>query len=199
MFIQVIQGQVSDATGLRRQFEAWHTDLRPEASGYLGTTFGLTAEGYGIGMVRFATADDFADNQARAEQQAWWAETEKMFVVVTTHDSDAVDVFLVGGSDRAGFVQVMQGRIRDLARLNELEAEAIKTMQERRPDAFGSTRARYDDGAFTEFIYFTSEDEAREGEASEQSEADAAMMNALHSVLDAEAFYDLPEPWLYSA
>ena len=40
MFVQVIEGQLADREGLRRQLELWMTELRPGATGYLGTTAG---------------------------------------------------------------------------------------------------------------------------------------------------------------
>jgi len=40
MFIQVIQGKVADAEGLRAAMDRWGRDLQPGATGWLGTTGG---------------------------------------------------------------------------------------------------------------------------------------------------------------
>ena len=48
MFVQVIEGQVADRDGLRRQMDAWEKDLRPGATGFLGSTAGVTDDGYAI-------------------------------------------------------------------------------------------------------------------------------------------------------
>ena len=45
MFIQVIQGKVADAEGLRAAMDRWGRDLQPGATGWLGTTGGITDDG----------------------------------------------------------------------------------------------------------------------------------------------------------
>ena len=42
MFVQVIEGRVSDRDGLRRQMDKWESELRPGATGFLGSTAGVT-------------------------------------------------------------------------------------------------------------------------------------------------------------
>jgi hypothetical protein len=198
MFVQVIQGRTDDAAGLRRQFDRWQEEVRPGAQGYLGATFGVTADGEAIGIARFESAEAASRNSDRPEQGAWWNETEKLFSgPVTFHDSSDVDIFLAGGSDAAGFVQVMQGRVTDVARAKELEAKANETMPTVRPDVIGSVRARYGDGEFTEVVYFTSEAEARAGEAKPMSDEDAAEFADWQDVVKVDRWYDLTEPWFY--
>ena len=48
MFVQIIQGKVHDRELRQRQMERWLTDLRPGATGYLGHTGGITADGRSI-------------------------------------------------------------------------------------------------------------------------------------------------------
>jgi hypothetical protein len=196
VFVQVIQGRTDDAAGLRRQVERWDQELRPGATGWLGSTFGVTADGEAIGIARFESAEAAARNSDRPEQGEWWTETEKLFSgPVAFHDSSDVDVFLAGGSDAAGFVQVMQGRVTDLARARALEAKATETMPTVRPDVIGSVRARYGDGEFTEVVYFTSEAEARAGEAKPMSDEDATEFADWQDVVKVDRWYDLTEPW----
>ena len=45
MFIQVITGKVTDADGFRRQDQKWNDELRPGATGFLGSTAGTTSDG----------------------------------------------------------------------------------------------------------------------------------------------------------
>ena len=199
MFVQVIQGRAGDAAGLRRQFDRWREEVQPGAVGYLGSTFGVTKDGEAIGIARFESAEAAARNSDRPEQSAWWSETEKFFTgPVTFHNADDVDTFLAGGSDAAGFVQVMQGRVTDLARAKELEAKANETMPTVRPDVIGSVRARYGDGEFTEVVYFTSEAEARAGEAKPMADEDAAEFADWQDVVKVEKWYDLTDPWFFS-
>lgn len=199
MFVQVIQGKIDDPAGLRRQMERWQKELQSGAKGYLGSTFGVTADGEAMGIARFESAEAAAANSARPEQGEWWAQTEKLFSgPVTFRDSSDVETFLAGGSDDAGFVQVMQGRITDRARLEELEAKTMEQMQEQRPDVIGSVRAHHGGGEFTEFVYFTFEAEARKGEAKEPSEEDKAMFDEWQKLSSVDRWFDLTDPWLFS-
>ena len=110
MFVQVIEGRVSDREGLHRQMDQWMTDLRPGATGFLGSTAGVTDDGYGIAFARFESAAAAKANSERPEQGRWWAETEKCYSGdVTFTESEDVETFLGGGSNDAGFVQIMRG------------------------------------------------------------------------------------------
>ncbi|MBA2273162.1 MAG: hypothetical protein H0W21_04560 [Actinobacteria bacterium] len=167
MFAQVIQGRTGDAVALWNRLEEWDRSLKPGAAGFLGATSGVSDDGEFITIARFETEEAARTNSDRPEQGEWWAETEKLFEgEVRFYDSPEVDVSLGGGSDDSGFVQVIQGRVKDKQRLRELEVEAEAWMQENRPDFVGSVRAWQDD-EFSDFIYFTSEEEARIGEKKE--------------------------------
>ena len=45
MFVQVIEARTSDPEGLRKQLDKWMAELRPGATGYIGTTSGVAADG----------------------------------------------------------------------------------------------------------------------------------------------------------
>lgn len=200
MFVQVIQGKIKDAPGLRRQMDRWQKELVGGAKGYLGSTFGVTADGEAIGIARFESAEAAAANSKRPEQDRWWAETEKLFSgPVTFHDSSDVDVTLGGGSDDAGFVQVMQGRMHDLATARKIETQAMKDIEQHRPDLIGSLRVHHGDGGFTEFVYFTSEAEARAGEAKPPPPEAQALFAEWEQTMTVDRWLDLTDPWLFSA
>jgi len=199
MFVQVIQGKTKDPAGLRRQMDRWQKELMGGAKGFLGSTFGVTADGEAIGIARFESREAAAANSGRPEQDQWWSETEKVFSgPVTFRDSSDVDVSMGGGSDKAGFVQVMQGRIHDLATVRRIDTEAEKAIQQHRPDVIGSVRVHHGDGGFTEFVYFTSEREARAGEAKPPPEDAEAMFAEWEQAMAVDRWFDLKEPWLYS-
>lgn len=46
MFVQVFQGQISDAEQIRRAAEDWVQRLAPGADGWPGSTIGVTDDGY---------------------------------------------------------------------------------------------------------------------------------------------------------
>lgn len=198
MFIQVIQGKTSDAASLRRQSDRWDEELKPGAKGYLGTTGGVADDGTAIFFARFESEDAARANSDRPEQGAWWNETAKCFDgEVAFRDCREVDTTLAGGSDDAGFVQIMQGRVANKDRLKELEKEFMPRMQQMRPDVIGSVRA-WDGDRFVEAIYFTSEAEARKGEAAMGDSLPDEFQEFMSLTQDV-TYVDLKDPWLRSA
>jgi hypothetical protein len=104
MFVQVIQGRTGDAGQLRARMDQWVRDLSAGAIGWLGSTAGVTADGTGIALARFESADAARRNSERPEQGQWWAETAKLFDGdVSFHDCSQVHLFGRGGSDDAGY------------------------------------------------------------------------------------------------
>lgn len=199
MFLQIIQGQVGDVAGARQAIERWQLDLAPGAPGWLGATYGITDDGTLVAVVRFESKETAQRNSARPEQQAWWPEMERCFAgPVTFHDCDDVMQLLSGGSDQAGFVQVIQGQVRDRDRLYALAAQSGDVVAKARPDVIGATIAIDGTGFLTETVAFTSEQAAR---AAEQQElpADAAwLLEEEMSLLDNVRYLDLREPWFTS-
>ena len=200
MFVQVIQGRTSDAEGLRRAFDRWARDLAAGATGWLGTTGGITDDGRVIGIARFESAAAAAHNSDRPEQSQWWQETEKLFDgEVTFRNSEEVTVDLQGDPDRAGFVQVMQGRTTDPDRARELMALDPDKWAEFRPDVLGSVTVGHDEGAWTMVLYFTSEAEAREGERRDVPPELLAIMQEMDKLSVGETeYFDLRQPILQS-
>src|SRR5258708_7296874 len=116
MFVQVIKGRTTDSNGLRRQVDHWVADLRPGAIGYLGSTLGIADDGTFILFARFDDDTAAKANAARPEQGAWWNETVKhLDGEPSFRESSDVATLLDGGSDRARFVQVMEGTVKDRA------------------------------------------------------------------------------------
>jgi heme-degrading monooxygenase HmoA len=199
MFIQVIQGPVADRDGLRRQLERWQTELKPGATGYLGSTGGVTDDGRYIGCVRFESAEAAKANSERPEQGAWFAETEKTFAgPISFQGCPDVDVYLGGGSDSAGFVQALQGGPVDRDRLRQLDLEFEALARGYRPDIIGWVVAWHPDDRFTSVVYFNSEDAARAGETQEPPEERKHLLEDWQSAVGELTFYDLRDPWLFS-
>jgi hypothetical protein len=200
MFIQVIQGTVSDPAGLRQAVANWVDEISPQAIGWLGVTGGVTADGRGISVVRFNSVEDAQRNGGRPEQQAWWAEASKCFAGdVVFHDCTDTFTYLDGGSDQAGFVQVMQGRISDAGRARQMMEAASDQIRAARPDVIGGTVALHGDGGFTQVIYFTSEEAARAGEKADNPRESSTEAQEMASMFSDLVFFDLTEPQLYSA
>jgi len=201
MFIQTIQGHTGSAGELKDCLDRWARELTPGATGWLGTTTGATPDGTFFGLARFQSADAARENSERPEQHQWWMETAKLFSgEVTFHDCAEVDIFGRDGSGSAGFVQIVQGRVRDVERMRELgrEMEASGIMAHRH-DVIGGTIALHGDGGgYTMAVYFTSEADARRGERTEPPDDLRVLMEEEDALHESEQIYfDLPRPWLY--
>jgi hypothetical protein len=149
--------------------------------------------------VRFENAEAAHRNSERPEQGAWWREMEQCFDgEVMFHDCEDVMLLLNGGSDDAGFVQIIQGRVTDLDKAHAMNERAADMMTKYRPDVIGATIAIDAEGFFTETVFFTSEDEARMGEAKELPPDVSAAMQEEMAVLQDVKYLDLHRPWFAS-
>lgn len=202
MFAQVIQGRATDPAGLRKQFEKWEQDVKPRAQGFLGATAGITADGEFITVARFESGEAARSNSDMPEQGAWWEETSQYLADPMFHDCTEVDVINEGGSDDAGFVQIIQGKVTDVTKARDVDRRMEPAMKEMRPDVIGGITAWHpENGRFTTVIYFTSEAEARVKEKEmESSEGFAEYMQEMQALSDGEPkFLDLTEPWMVGA
>ena len=200
MFVQVIQGQVADAEQAHAAMDRWMEELAPNATGWLGTTAGVTGDGQLIALARFESAEAARRNSDQPAQDQWWKDfSASLDGEATFHDSDDVVVDLVGEPDAAGFVQVIQGKGTDPDRARELMTEDSAQWAGFRPDILGTAVSMYGDGEYTMAMYFTSEAEAREGEQKEPPPELKAQMDELNSMaVGMPTFFDLQQPWLYS-
>jgi len=193
MYIQIIQGTATDPEALNRSVSRWQSEIKPGAKGYLGSTSGITPDGRSITMVRFESEEAARANSSRPEQSAWWGEASKALGDdVSFHDCSEVDTVFGGGSDKAGFVQVIQGRTNNQAELRRIGQETQDELHALRPDILGMVIAWHGDGGFTQAVYFTSEDAARAGE---QAMANSEQMAEYAKLVDPEmTFFDLRQP-----
>ena len=199
MFAQIIRGKVSDPGAVRPVVDRWMTELGPHATGWLGSTSGVTEDGQLFVLVRFESEEAARANSDKPEQGKWWAEMEKLFDgEAAFQDSNDVQVDTSGDPDAAGFVQVMSGQVTDPERVKQLMADQ-PDMRALRPDILGSVTVSHDEGRWTMVIYFKSEAEAREGEAKEMPpEARKAMEEMQSLSVGQPEFLDLKAPWLDS-
>ena len=200
MFVQVIQGQVTDAEQAHAAMDRWMEELAPEAPGWLGTTAGVTADGRFIALARFESADAARRNSESPAQDKWWHEfTSLLSGDATFHDTEDVATDVQGDPDSAGFVQVMQGAGSNPELAREVMGRHRDEWATFRPEILASEVAMYGDGDYTMAMFFTSEAAAREGEQKEvpaELQADMDEMNSLAA--GPPMFYDIEHPWLYS-
>jgi len=195
VFIQIIQGKCRDQDKVRVLGDRWAKELAPGSIGWLGGTYGFTDDDQFVGVVRFDSRESAAANGARSEQTSWWQEMESCFDgPVAFHNCDDVTLMMGGGSDDAGFVQVIQGKVDDPAPLRELMGDT-EMLHQMRPEILGATLAIEPDGTFTETVAFTDEASARKGEQQPMPEQFADRLGA---VMQGASFYDLHKPWFES-
>jgi hypothetical protein len=200
MFVQVIQGHVSDAAQVRAQLDRWAAEVAPGAVGWLGSTSGVADDGTLIALARFESDEAARQNSDRPEQTAWWQQTATLFTGEPVfHNSTSVEVDTPGDPAQAGFVQVMQGRTSDPDRARELMASDPTDWREFRPEILGTVTVGHDGGAWTMAIYFTSEEAARAGEQKEPPPQTQEMMKEMDALTIGEpVFFDLRDPWLHA-
>jgi hypothetical protein len=200
VFVQVIQGQVTDAGRLRTALDRWAQELAPGSIGWLGSTAGVTEDGRFIMLARFESEEAAQRNSGRPEQDRWWAETSQLLTgAASFKDSSDVTLDVTGDPDAAGFVQVMQGRGSDPDRARELMGQNSPAWAAYRPEIIATVAVGHEGGAYTMAVYFTSEAEAREGERKQPPPELQAQMDEMASLTIGETeFFDLKEPWLYS-
>jgi hypothetical protein len=180
---------------LRSQLERWRSDLKPGAIGFLGSTGGIADDGTVILLARFESEKAAQSNSDRPEQGAWWNETAKFFDGEPTfRNSTDITPLFDGGSNDAGFVQIMEGTVIDRAKADAFETpEMMEQLRAARPDLLGGLRVWFDAGSFIEAAYFTSEADARKGESSAEFAGPQEEYMALYSDM---AFTDLRDPLL---
>lgn len=194
MFIQIVEADVGDASTARTAWDAWERDVRPSVVGYLGTTGGVTDDDRVVFIARFESPEAAAKNNDLPEQQQWYEKHLANFGNLSFANCSEVDEMMGGGSDDAGFVQLIRGKCSDPQKMREAGREMEAELSKRRSDVLGGTVAWHDDdpNAFTQTVYFKSEEEAR------RNEADEAMGGApedFTSLLSDLSFTDLHDPW----
>jgi hypothetical protein len=169
--------------------DAWSAAVKAASSGYLGSTAGVTADGSFVALVRFES-----EQASRAESRAWWTDHLSSAAVIDCPD---VTFLYGGGSDDAGYVQVMSGHTANPARFKEISRRFEDYLPSSRPEILGGLTAFASDGRFFNVVYFTSQAAARAGE----KEPRPPEIDALFAEFDQQMdeYLDLAEPWFDSA
>jgi hypothetical protein len=200
MFLQLIQAKVTDEAGVRAALERWERDLMGGADGFLGATLGFLDDGSLINLARFESVEAAQRNSARAEQGEWAAEFTKSLAGEPTYiDIPDAELWLDGGSDDAGFVQVMVGHSPDVKRLLESSHEVdAARLREARPEIIGGVQGQFGTDGYVFAVYFRSEESARSGEAQEPPEDVKPMLEERMRLMGDVAYYDLRQPVMIS-
>jgi hypothetical protein len=200
VFIRIIQGRATNPPGIRRDLGRWQRQLAADADGWLGTTTGITDDGWSVTVVRFASEAQARRNSDRPEQREWWRDASQHLARIAVHDAPKVHTYRDGGSDQAGFVQVIQGHRDDPERMVSLGRDQEKVLARDAPHLLGMTVAEHTDrpGDFTQVMYFTSEQDARRFEQEPAAEPEEPVLEQLRSPMTTSRCFDLRDPQLLS-
>jgi hypothetical protein len=144
MYIQMVTGRCSRPDEMRQLVDGWCAQMADQP-GWLGGTYGFTDDQRIVGVVRLESADACKEACARPDAAMWWAAAEAMFDGgCQIHESEDVSIMLQGGSDDAGFVQVMCGRVSDAEKFKHLmrDQQMTSMLHEARPEIIGATLAQ---------------------------------------------------------
>ncbi|HEV8648619.1 MAG TPA: hypothetical protein VG276_04270 [Actinomycetes bacterium] len=198
MFIQVMQGRVNDAAGVRQEFDRWGGQLGAAAPGWLGLTAGVADGNQLVAVFRFDDQASATANDERPEVAAWRASVEKRLGgPPRVHRCPIVRAIKGGDSDKAGFVRVVQAKVIDARRLAALQSEVERGLLDE-GHVLGVTVAHHDEGGwFTEITYFTSERAVRAAER-EMPVDKAVQLGMVRSYMESLELFELRTPWLQS-
>jgi hypothetical protein len=198
MFVQVIEGNVRDADLFRQAGERWNTEVRPTATGFLGSMAGVDDDNHFVVMARFEDEASARASSDSPEQTAWYEGfTSCLDGEPTFKESSDVDILFDGASGDAHFVQVMEGKANDRQKAEAMESpEMLEQLHEVRPDLLGGVRVWLPGDEFVDAAFFTSEEEARENEKKmEFQEGGEQFADAFGEM----TFMNIKEPMLTSA
>src|SRR3712207_386774 len=101
MFVQIIEGRVSDRGGIESERERWEEKLLPSAEGFVGSTGGITADGRLVLVARFESEQAARRSSERPEQSEWWRRfSSHLAGEATFHESSDITTYQGGGDDR---------------------------------------------------------------------------------------------------
>jgi hypothetical protein len=200
MFIQITQGRATNPPGIRRDLGRWQRQLAADADGWLGSTTGITEDGWSITVIRFASEAQARRNSERPEQREWWRDAAQHLARIAVHDAPKVHTYGGDGSDQAGFVQVLQGHTDDMEGMVSLGRDQEEVLAREVPHILGMTVAEHADrpGDFTQIVYFTSEQDARRFQQEPPAEADEPVLEQLRRLMTDLRSFDLRDPQLLS-
>lgn len=196
MFVQIIEGRTKNGQALMERGDAWQREIGSGAVGLLGVTAGVAADGRVITIARFESEEAARANSERQEQSAWWAETAKLYDGDPTFtESSDVTMWMGGGSNDAGFVQVMKSKGVDREMVEKMDA-MFEPHAGVRPDLLGGLRIWTGKDTCVDVAYFTSEAEARTGEKAEMPAELQDAMAQFEGGMGEVEYFDLTEPHL---
>lgn len=188
MYVRVFQGTPQHPTGLRKQWLHGEWSKTAAECGADDAVAGLASSGQWLGVLRWVD-----EPHPRPEPHGV---LEGLIADVQSFDSTDVEVVGAGcPAEGAAFVQIMQARVADRAGWADADKVAVPLYTAARPDFLGSLRIWGPGGRLTVIDSFTTEAEARAGEAAPTTVEQKAAYDAWFGYLSGIEWHDLREPW----
>jgi hypothetical protein len=198
MFVWVLEGKAADPGEVGRQLGRWTIEFG-DTPGCLGATGGVTDDSRFLLFVRWESEDAGNELLMRPEQQAWYDEFQTSFDGdIGFAETGDVTTHLAGGSDAAGFVQAMKVSGVDRQRIEAADREFENVAPQVRPDLIGGIRVWTALDDFVEMNYFTSEQDARDGEKQAPPPELAEVFEDLMAMMKDAEYFNFTEPFLHS-
>ncbi|MGW7081726.1 hypothetical protein [Streptomyces sp. NPDC054866] len=197
MFVLKVEARTARPDAVRQQVLAWPADVGSSASGWLGCTGGVSADGDWVFLMRFVSQEAAWTTSDLPGYEQWWRacrrhlETPPVFA-----ESTRVSGILRGGSDDAAAVIITQGS-GPSNRLSEI-LRRLETLELTEPvGVIGGFVAWHGCERFTEALYLASKG-AQFRQLGTTSQALGRFIDDhVAAVRDARVI-DLDEPWLTS-
>lgn len=195
MFVLLAVGPVGDPEALRRGWDEWHDRRAGGSTSWLGSTGGITAGGQWLAALRYSSEEPA--RAAEAESRSGSGFLSGATTLDVTGDVHRVDGN--GPPSAARFVQFMRARVPHRSRLEDVEAAMGDRFANVRGDFLAGLRAWTGPDRLTVVDWFTSEAEARAGEATDIPADLGTLFGKWMSLLHDVEWYDLTRPWQASA
>lgn len=196
MFVLEVEARTARPESVREHVRAWPAEVGVDATGWLGSTGGVSSDGHFFLLMRFASQEAAWLASDLPSNQRWWQacrgslETQPAF-----HESTRVTGILGGGSDEAAAVIVTRGSASPL-RLRESLRRLESVNAGDRAGLIGGIVAWHGDERFTEVLYSSAKpDEFRRLSA---RPTPLGRFLADWSTADGAQVIDLDDPWLIS-
>lgn len=194
MFVRVIRARVVAKPLLRNAWDQLGHALA-EQPGWRCMTAGTGRASDFIGTIEFS--DPVTAHAAWSDRSVarWVGELERTLDSLDITDSEEAEIVLGGAREDARFVQIIEGSTEDKPRWRAINEAMQEVMRTNRPEVLAATVVWSED-RFLETVYFTSEQDAREGESQEFPGGMEGLFNELMDLVRDMSYLDLRSPWL---
>lgn len=195
MFVRMLRARVSAKPLLRNAWDQLGDSLG-KIPGWRCMVGGIDRDGGFFGTIEFTDPGAAHHAWTDGEVSRWLQEVQRSLDNVDERESADGEILLPGPRNEAGFIQFIQARTSDKPRWKAINDAMQEVMRSHRPEVLAATIAWNDDDSFLETVYFTSEQEAREGESREFPGGMAGLFGELMDLVSDLSYTDLRSPWL---